>query len=106
MRGHPMHPPPPDFDQNKNVLRWREDYPRHAWALDQMRPHHRVKNAIKNYLYDRGRLPYETMDLLWEFATRIEWRDEVRPYAPPTQEQRERECWNRSFGFTDDQRKI
>lgn len=97
---------PPDFKQRKGVQKWREENPRHAWALDSMRKYHRVLNPIKNCLYHVGELPPETMGLLWEFANRIEWGDEERPYVPPTREQIDREYWQRLWEATDDQRKV
>jgi hypothetical protein len=98
-------PVPQDFNRRRRVIAWQEENPRHAWALDQMREHHRVKRAIKNYLYYEGRLPYETMDLLWEFANRIEWEDKKRPYAPPTEKQLEREYYNQTLRLLEDDRR-
>lgn len=58
----------PESKQVKDAYQiWREENPRHAWALDQLTPPDSPEEFIPNII--QGRITDHEMEVLWEIAS-------------------------------------
>lgn len=54
------------------ISQWCRDYPRHAWALEQLPEKTQHDILIMIYARRSGKIPESTMEKLWKFANQLE----------------------------------